>query len=116
MKFVFILFMLPLADQGENLQNFTSFCRTIIEVQEISGKAQFKAWKSPHLFGNLVGISEGLPAFCTLSRSRRQQGQQHNFGNQKERSSKKIQGQILNSFKRRIWLACCGVTTSSGGS
>ena len=49
MKFVSMLFMLPLADQGENLQNFTSFCRTIIEVQEISGKAQFKAWKSPQL-------------------------------------------------------------------
>ena len=89
MKSVFMLFMLPVKDQGENLQNFISFCRTIIEVQERSGKAQFKAWKSPHLIWSplfLVGISEGLPAFCALSRSRRQQGQQHNFGNQKERS------------------------------
>ena len=100
-----MLFKLPLADQGENLANFTSFCRTIIEVQEISGKAQFKAWKGPHLIWSplfLVGISEGLSAFCALSRSRCQQGQQHNFGNQKERSWKKFQGQILNSFKRRI--------------
>ena len=100
-----MIFKLPLADQGENLANFTSFCRTIIEVQEISGKAQFKAWKSPHLIWSplfLVGILEGLPAFCVLSRSRRQQGQQHNFGNQKERSWKKFQGQILNSFKKLI--------------
>ena len=105
MKFVSMLFMLPLADQGENLQNFTSFCRTIIEVQDISGKVQFKAWKSPHLIWSplfLVGTLWRLPAFCALSRSRRQQGQQHNFGNQKERSWKKFQGEILNSFKRRI--------------
>ena len=89
MKFVFMLFMLPLADQGENVQNFTSFCRTIIEVQEISRKAQLKAWKNPHLIWSalfLVGISEGVPEFCALSRSRRQRGKQHNFGNQKERS------------------------------
>ena len=71
MKSVFMLFMLPLADQGENLQEFTSFCRTIIEVQEISGNPQFKAWKSPHLIWSplfLVGILEGLRAFCALSR------------------------------------------------
>ena len=49
MKSVLMLLMLPLADQGENLQNFTSFCRTIIEVENISGKVQFKAWKSQHL-------------------------------------------------------------------
>ena len=105
MKSVFMLCMLPLADQVENLQNFTSFCRTIIEVQELSGKAQFKPWKSPHLIWSplfLVGISEGLPAFCALSHSRRQQGQQYSLGNQKERSWKKFQGQILDSFKRRI--------------
>ena len=105
MKSVFMLLMLPLADQGGNLQNFTSFCRTIIEVQDKSGKVQFMAWKSPHLIWSplfLVGILEGLPAFYALSRSRRQQGQQHNFGNQKERSWKKFQGRILNSFKRRI--------------
>ena len=105
MKSAFMLFMLPLADQGEILQNFPSFCRTIIEVQDISGKAQFKASKSPHLISSplfLVGISEGLPAFCALSRSRRQQRQQHDFGNLKERSWKRFQGQILNSFKRRI--------------
>ena len=93
MKSVLVLLMRPLADQGENLQNFTSFCRTIIEVQNISGKIQFKPWKSPHpiwtpLF--LVGISEGLPDFCALRRSRRQEGQQDNFGNQKERSWKKF--------------------------
>ena len=105
MNFVFMLFMLPLVDQVENLQNVTSFCRAIIEVQEISGKAEFKAWNSPHLIWSplfLVRISEGLPAFCALSRSRRQQGQHHNFGNQKERSWKRFQGQILNSFKMRI--------------
>ena len=101
MKSVLILLMRPLADQGENLQNFTSFCRTIIEVQNISGRAQFKAWKRPHpiwtpLF--LVGISEELPDFCALRRSRRQQGLQDNFENQKERIWKKFQGQILNSF------------------
>ena len=65
MKSVFMLFMLPLADQGENLQNFTSICRTSIEVEEKSGKAQFKARKSPHLIWPplfLVGISKGLPA------------------------------------------------------
>ena len=64
MKFVSMLFILPLADQSEKLQNFTLFCRTIIEVQEISGKVQFKAWKSPHLIWSplfLVGMSEGLP-------------------------------------------------------
>ena len=90
MKSVLMLLMLPLADQGENLQNFTSFCRTIIEVQDISGKNQFKAWKSPHLIWTplfLVGMSEGLPDFCALRRSGRQQGQQDNFGNKKERSS-----------------------------
>ena len=44
--------MLPLADQVENLQNFTLFCRTIIEVQKISRKARFEAWKVFHtLFG-----------------------------------------------------------------
>ena len=105
MKSVFMLLMLPLADQGENLQNFTSYCRTIIEVQDISRKVQFKAWKSSDLIWSplfLVAISEGLPAFCAVSHSRRQQGQQHNFGNQKERSWKKFQGQIFNSFKRRI--------------
>ena len=105
MQSVFVLFMLSLADQGKDLQNFTSFCRTIIEVQEISGKAQLEAWKSPHLIWSplfLVGIAEGLLAFCTMSRLRHQQGQQHNFGNKKERSWKKFQGQILNSFKRRI--------------
>ena len=105
MKFVFMLFTLPLADQVENLQNFTSFCRTIIEVQEKSGKAQFKAWKSPHLLWSLLflmGTLEGLPTFCALSRSRHQQGQQEDFGNQLERSWKKFHGQILNGFKRRI--------------
>ena len=105
MKSVFMLLMLPLADQGESLQTFNPFCRTIIEVQDISRKIQFKAWKSPDLIWSpllLVGILEGLPAFCALSCSRRQQGQRHNFGNQKERSWKKLQGQILNSFKRRI--------------
>ena len=93
MKSVLMLLMLPLADQGENLQNFTSFCRTIIEFQNISGKVQFKAWKSPHLIWTPLfpmGISEGLPDFCALRRSRRQQGQQDNFGNQKERSCKKF--------------------------
>ena len=105
MKSVLILLMRPVADEGENLQNFTSFCRTIIEVQNISGKVQFKAWKRPHLIWIplfLVGISEGLPDLCALRRSRRQQGLQDNFGNQKERIWKKFQGQILNSFKRRI--------------
>ena len=105
MKSVFMLFMLPLADQGENLQNFTSFCRAIIEVREISRKAQFKAWKGPHLIWSPlfhVGILEGPPAFCALSRSRRQPSQQHNFGNQRERSWKKFQGPILKTFKRRI--------------
>ena len=105
MKSVLILLMGPLADQGENLQNFTSFCRTIIDVQNISGKVQFKAWKGPHLIWTplfLVGISEGLPDFCALRCSRRQQGLQDNFGNQKERIGKKFQGQILSSFKRRI--------------
>ena len=92
MKSVFMLLVLPLADQVENLQNVTSFCKTMIEVQEISGKAQFKAPKSP----------QPLPALCALSRSRRQQGQQHNFGNQRERSWKKFRGQRLNSFKRLI--------------
>ena len=44
--------MLPLAHQVENLQNFTSFCRAVIEVQKILRKAQFKAWKVFHtLFG-----------------------------------------------------------------
>ena len=93
MKSLLMLLMLPLADQVENRQNFTSFCRTIIEVKNISGKVQFKAWKSPHLIWTplfLVGISEGLPDFCALRRSRRQQGQQDNFGNQKERSSKEF--------------------------
>ena len=93
MKSVLMLLMLPLADQRENLQNFTSFCRTIIEVQNISGKVQFKAWKSPHLIWTplfLVEISEGLPDFCALRRSRRQQGQQDSFGNQKERSWNKF--------------------------
>ena len=105
MKSVVMLLTLPLADQGENLPNFTSFCRTIIEVQNISGRVQFKAWKSPHLIWTplfLVGISQGLLGFCALRRLHRQQGQQDNFGNQKERSRKKFQGQILNSFKRRI--------------
>ena len=100
-----MLLMLPPADQGENLQNVTSFCRTIIEVHNISGKVQFKAWKRPHLIWTplfLVGISEGLPDFCALRRSRRQQGQQDKFGNQKEGSRKKLQGQTLNSFKRWI--------------
>ena len=66
MKSVFMLLMLPLADQGENLQNFTSFCRTIIEVQDISRKVQFKAWKSPHLILAplfLVGIFGGTAGF-----------------------------------------------------
>ena len=105
MKSVLILLMRPLADQGENLQNFTSFCRTIIEVQNISGKVQFKAWKRPRLIWTalfLVGISEGLPDFCALRLSRRQQGLQDNLENQKERIWRKFQGQILNSFKRRI--------------
>ena len=105
MKTVLMLLMLPLADQGENLQNFTSFCRTISEVQNVSGKVWFKAWKSPHLIWTplfLVGILEGLLDFCALRRSRRQQGQQNNFGNQKGRSWKKFQGQKLNTFKRRI--------------
>ena len=100
-----MLLMRPLADQGETLQNFTSFCRTIIEVQNISGKVQFKAWKRPHLIWTplfLVGTLEGLPDFCALRRSRRQQGLQDNFESQKERIWKKFQGQILNSFKRRI--------------
>ena len=93
MKSVPMLLMLPLADQGESMQNFTPLCRPIIEVQNISGKVQFKAWKSPHLLWTplfLVGISEGL------------QGQQDDFGNHKESDWKKLQGQILNSFKRRI--------------
>ena len=105
MKSVSMLFMLPLAEQAEILQNFTSFCRTIMEVQEKSGKAQFKAWRNPHLIWSelfLVGISEGLPGLCAPSRSRCQQGQQHNFGNQYERSWKKFRGQTLNSFERRI--------------
>ena len=75
MKSVLMLLMLTLADQGENLQNFTSFCRRIIEVQNISRKVQFKAWKRPHLILTplfLIGISEGLPDFCALRRSRRQ--------------------------------------------
>ena len=105
MKSVLILLMRPLADQGENLQNFTSFCRTVIEVQNISGNVQLKAWKRPHLIWTplfLVGISEGLPDFCALRRSRHLQGLQDNFGNEKERIWKKFEGQILNSFKRRI--------------
>ena len=105
MRSVNILLMRPLADQGENLQNFTSFCKTIIEVQNISGKVQIKACKRPHLIWTpffLVGISEGLPDFCALRRSRRQQVLQDNFENQKERIWKKFQGQILNSLKRRI--------------
>ena len=91
MKSVPMLLMLPLADQGKNLQYFTSFCRTIIQVQNISRKDQFKAWKSPHLIWTplfLMGISEGLPDFCALRRSRCQQGQQDHFGNQKERNWK----------------------------
>ena len=105
MKSVTILLMCPLADQGENLQNFTSFCKTIIEVQNISRKVQFKAWKRPHLIWTplfLVGISEGLRDIRALRRSHRQQVLQDNFENQKERIWKKFQGQILNSFKRRI--------------
>ena len=105
MTSVLMLLMLPLADQAENLQNFTSFRRTIIEFQDISGKVQFQARKSPQLICTplfLVGISEGMLDFCALRRSRRQQGLQDNFGNQKERSWKKLQGQMLNSFKRRI--------------
>ena len=93
MKSVPMLLMLPLADQGENLQKFTSFCRTIIEVQNIYSKVHFKAWKSPHVIWTplfLVGLSEGLPDFCALRRSHRQQGQQDNFGNQKKRSWKKF--------------------------
>ena len=79
--------------------------RTIIEVQNVCGRVQYKALKSPHLIWTplfLVGMSEGLPDFCALRRSRSQQGQRHNFGNQKERSLKNFQGQVLNSFKRRI--------------
>ena len=108
MTSVLMLFMLPAEDQGENLHNFTSFCGTIIEVQDISGKDSLRHGKAQNLIWSplfLVGIWEGLPAFCALSRSRRQQGQQHNFGNHKEGSWKKFQGQILNSFKRRIRLA-----------
>ena len=105
MKSVNILLMRPLADQRENLQNFTSFCKTIIEVQNISGKIQFKAWKRPDLIWTplfLVEVLEGPPDFCALRRSRCRQVLQDNFENQKERIWKKFQGQILNSFKRRI--------------
>ena len=56
LKSVFMLCVLPLADQAENLQNFTSFCRTVIKVQEISGKAQLKAWKMKKPTPYLVSI------------------------------------------------------------
>ena len=105
LKPVNIRLMRPLADQGENLQNFTSLCKTIIEVQNISGNVHFKAWKRPHLIWTplfFVEVSEGLQDFCTLRRSRRRQVLQDNFENQKERIWKKFYGQILNSFKRRI--------------
>ena len=101
LKSVFMPFMLPLADQGENLQNVTSFCRTIIELQDISGKVQFKACNSPHLIWSplfLVGISEGLPVFCALSRSRRQQGQKHNFGNQRKKKLEEVSSPNIEQF------------------
>ena len=80
--------MLPLAYQVENLHNFTSFCRAIIEVQKILKKAQFKAWKVFHtLFGLYwlhVDIWEGLPAFCALRRPRRQKDQHNNLETRKK--------------------------------
>ena len=62
--------MLPLAHQVENLQNFTSFCRAIIEVQKILRKAQFKAWK---VFHTLFGLYWSMWIFrrdCRLSARR----------------------------------------------
>ena len=57
----FHAFMLPLAYPVENLQNFTSFCRAIIEVPKILRKAQFKAWK---VFHTLFGLFWSTCIFC----------------------------------------------------
>ena len=97
--------MLLVAYKVENLQNLTSFCRAIIEVQKYSEKQSLRHGKSstPYLvfigprgyFGGTAGFLRSEPP-ASPERSAEQ------AGDQKERSLKKFQGQLLKTFKRRI--------------